>query len=74
MIKKDIGTGAGDIWQLLISHGCLSLRQIGERIHRKDSFILLAIGWLYKEDKIKIVDREGILFFEANQVLSQNYY
>lgn len=74
MIRKDVGATAGYIWQLLSSRGSLTLRQIGECTHRKDSLILMAIGWLYKENKVFIRDVNGILYFDVNKVFSETYY
>lgn len=74
MMKSDIGINAGSIWHLLSVKGKLSIRQIGEYTHYKDSFILMAIGWLSRENKILVSDRNGTLYIELNIVRSEIYY
>ncbi|MFV0420067.1 MAG: winged helix-turn-helix domain-containing protein [Dysgonomonas sp.] len=59
MIKDNIGTIAGTIWTFLETRCEVSLREIGEKTGQKDTNILLALGWLARENKI-------ILSFEAN--------
>lgn len=74
MIKKHVDDTAMHIWHILSNRGSLTLRQIGELIHTKDTLIMLAIGWLCKENKVHIEDKNGILYFEANKVLTEIYY
>lgn len=74
MSKDDIGTKSGTIWLLLSDRGKLSIREIGECTHCKDSLIFLALGWLLREDKIRFVDENGILYAELNHCGSDLYY
>jgi hypothetical protein len=74
MKENTIGVRAGDIWQLLSAKGTLSLRQIGDYTHARDSAILLAIGWLCREHKVHLIDKNGSLYIELNNKYSENYY
>ncbi|MDR2949525.1 MAG: winged helix-turn-helix domain-containing protein [Dysgonomonas sp.] len=74
MMKNTIGINAGDIWQLLSTKGPLSVRQIGDYTHYRDSAILIAVGWLYRENKVRLIDKNGSLFIELNNVYTENYY
>ncbi|WP_029906288.1 winged helix-turn-helix domain-containing protein [Prevotella sp. 10(H)] len=74
MIDNAIGVKAGDIWQLLSSKGSLSVRQIGDHTHYKDSLILLAVGWLSRENKVQVVDRNGALYIELRNIYPETFY
>jgi hypothetical protein len=62
MYKTDIGINAGVIWRLLSDKGTLSIREIGEFTHYRESFLFLALGWLAREDKIRFYEKEGVLY------------
>lgn len=74
MLKDDIGTESGTIWILLSDRGKLSIREIGEFTNHKDSLILLALGWLLREDKIRFWSENGTLYAELNRCGSELYY
>lgn len=74
MSKDDVGTKSGTIWLLLSDKGRLSIREIGEFTNCKDSLIFLALGWLLREDKIRFIDENGILYAELNRCGSELYY
>ncbi|HNR67604.1 MAG TPA: winged helix-turn-helix domain-containing protein [bacterium] len=57
MIVK-IGETAGQIWHFLNQVGESSLTQIKKEIDADDFLITAAIGWLARENKVKI-DRSG---------------
>lgn len=57
MIVK-IGETAGQIWHFLNQVGESSLTQIKKEINADDFLITAAIGWLARENKVKI-DRSG---------------
>jgi Winged helix-turn-helix domain (DUF2582) len=50
--NENIGHVAGDLWQLLDSHGAQSMPAIKKAIAAPDEVILAAIGWLAREDKL----------------------
>lgn len=74
MLNNDIGINAGTIWSLLSQKECMTVREIGELTHFKDTFIILALGWLSRENKITFSDVEGTLKVSLKQVLTDIYY
>lgn len=74
MLRNDIGINAGVIWRLLSEKGKLSLNEICEFTLYKESFVYFALGWLSKEDKIKLYDENGVISVELNIDLSDIYY
>jgi len=66
MIKERIGEYAGVIWHLLYNRGKLNLRDIGEATHCGQDVIFLSLGWLLRENKIRIQNKNGKLFYELN--------
>ena len=53
-----IGENAGKVWQVLHQAGTLNLNQIRTKTELEDRFMYMALGWLAREDKIKVV-KEG---------------
>lgn len=74
MNKNDVGTDAGKIWCLLSERGILSIRKIGEMTHYRESLIFLALGWLAREDKIRLFEKSGVLHAELKVPLPETYY
>ncbi|MBK5722270.1 winged helix-turn-helix domain-containing protein [Dysgonomonas sp. Marseille-P4677] len=74
MSKDDVGNKSGTIWLLLSDKGKLSIREIGEFTNCKDSLIFLALGWLLREDKVRIIDMNGVLHVELKKCVSELYY
>lgn len=74
MYTNDIRINAGVIWQLLSEKGKLSIREIGELTHFRESFIYFALGWLSKENKICFIEKEGMLYIELKQRVSEFYF
>lgn len=74
MLKNDIGINAGVIWQLLSNEGALSITQIGEFTGYNEKNIYLALGWLFRENKIRFIYRNEILYLELNNSTSEMYY
>jgi hypothetical protein len=52
MIKSEIGTNAGRIWQFLNQNGESSIPEIKRALSMKGSDIRMALGWLARENKI----------------------
>lgn len=71
---SNIGTNAGIIWHLLSNEGQLNIRKIGEFTGFKDASIILALGWLARENKIEIVSNNEVLNFKLASALSEIYY
>lgn len=75
MYKNDIGINAGTIWHLLENKGAMSIREIGEHTNYRDAFIMLALGWLSREDKIRFFEKHEVLYIELNNPpISEMYF
>lgn len=74
MIKHDIGINAGTIWHLLKESGELSLREIGELTGYKDSILLLALGWLARENKVHFINQDEMFKIRLNDTFAEMYY
>lgn len=74
MIKRDIGINADTIWHLLADHGKLSIRQIGEMTSYEGYMISLSLGWLARENKIRFINSNEILYIELEQFATDIYY
>ena len=74
MSKEDVGTNAGIIWHLLSEKGELDIRKIGEFTSLGGSAIILSLGWLAREDKIKFSNKNGTLYFSLLSVPSEMFY
>ena len=51
---QSIGETAGEIWRLLNGNGETSLSQLKKRVRADQNLILQGIGWLAREDKLRI--------------------
>lgn len=47
-----IGENSGKIWEALNTEGALSLKTLEEKTGVKKDELLLAVGWLMKEEKV----------------------
>jgi len=74
MLKKDIGINAGTIWKYLSEKGKLSIKEIEELTNYKDSFILLALGWLSRENKVQFSTNNDNLYVELSANPTEIYY
>lgn len=74
MLKNDIGVNAGVIWHLLLDNGALSVRQIGEYTGYREKMIILSLGWLAREDKIKFFEKNEVIYSELKSSYSERYY
>ena len=59
MIKSQIGTNAGEIWQFLNKNGDKSIVEIAKAMKMKTNDVLIALGWLARENKV--------FFYEENE-------
>ena len=51
---QSIGDTAGKVWKFLIEKGEANLSQLKKRVKADPNLILQAIGWLAREDKLRI--------------------
>ena len=60
MLKKDIGNAAGVIWKYLNQQsGPVALSAIKKNVEFSDTVLLMALGWLAREDKLDIEKPKG---------------
>lgn len=52
MIKPEIGINAGEIWQFIDTNGEKSFSEIEKALSMKKADVLMALGWLARENKI----------------------
>ena len=74
MLKNDIGINAGVIWHLLREKGNLTIREIGEYTHFRESFIYYSLGWLARENKIRFIEKGDSMHIELINNFTETYY
>jgi hypothetical protein len=63
MLKNEIGINAGKIWQHLDSKSNCTLKDLKKTLELSEKDILLAIGWLYREDQIGMYEENKVQMF-----------
>ena len=58
MLKKEIGENAGTIWQLLEKELDMPVNKLQKQSGLTDKDFYLAIGWLSRENKIYIFEKD----------------
>lgn len=53
-----IGKTAGEVWDVLDTHGPLSLAKVVKAVGKPRDHVMQAIGWLAREEKL-CIDEEG---------------
>ncbi len=60
---QPIGETAGKVWRLLNENGEASLSQLKRSVEADPNLILQAIGWLAREDKLRIEkNRRSVIY------------
>ena len=60
-LKGQVGNTAGCIWETLNADGPQTLAQLKKRLKVTTELLLLAVGWLAREDKIELAhERKGL--------------
>lgn len=54
---NEIGECAGKVWQHLNEHPDLSTRELAKALELDLSLVLMAVGWLAREDKIILANQ-----------------
>jgi hypothetical protein len=63
MTIETIGTTAGAVWTVLSSSGKLSIKELKKETKiRTDKVLFSAIGWLAKEEKLAIEEKDDDLY------------
>lgn len=52
-----IGETAGEVWHTLLEHGQLTVTQLAKEVDAPRDRVMQAVGWLAREDKIRIDDQ-----------------
>lgn len=74
MYLHEIGTDAGVIWTLLAEHqGELTIREIADKTDFNEGFLLMAIGWLARENKVSFFEKNKAVFVQLNHCVSEIY-
>lgn len=74
MLKSDICINAKIILNTLFNEGMLSIKEICEMTTFKEVFVLLAIGWLASEDKVRFSIKNEMLYVELTEPYQELYY
>lgn len=74
MSENTIGADAGIIWGLLSVKGALTTIELSELIGLKESYLLLSLGWLVKENKIIVYEVAELILVELPHNTSDFYY
>ncbi len=60
---KNIGTIAGKVWKTLNSNGKMTVTSLTKKTSEKKDQILMALGWLAKEDKLDVKKKGNITYY-----------
>ncbi len=74
MYKDDVRINASTISNLLAEKGALSFNEISEFTDFKESLILLALGWLLKEDKVYFFEKNDVVYIELIRCFPEFYF
>jgi hypothetical protein len=56
-MEREIGDGAGMIWQYLHEHGPATLGRLRQGTKLSDQVLFMGVGWLAREGKVSIVQQ-----------------
>ena len=59
---EEIGTVAGEIWDLLSERGELSISGVVSEIKASPSTAYMSLGWLAREDKLELIKKSRGVF------------
>ena len=68
MENLSIGVNAGKVWHLLNEKGELSTFEMCRELNLTFEEVALALGWLSREDKILIRNREGMVLARIDNI------
>jgi hypothetical protein len=63
MLKNEIGMNAGIVWQYVDLRGECSIKELKDELKIKEANLYLAIGWLTREGKIGVYEKEKTQLF-----------
>ncbi len=56
-MEREIGDGAGMIWQYLHERGAATLGRLRQGTKLSDQILLMGVSWLAREGKVSIVQQ-----------------
>ncbi len=62
-MQEKAGETAGKIWSVLNEKGELTLKQIKKLAKINEKEFYLGLGWLLREDKLEVEEKENEMFF-----------
>ena len=74
MIKNEVVVEVRLILSLLSERKTLTVKRIEEVTHYEESLVCIALGWLVKENKVRLFEKNGILYVELNILIPEMYY
>lgn len=63
---EEIGITAGEIWHYLEKHDEASVGKLTQELKKTERMVLLGIGWLAREGKLKTEKRNRATYFMLN--------
>jgi len=61
MLNEKFGINAGLVWNLLNEKGVMNVKDVKKGTKLTDKDLFAAFGWLAREDKISVVEKDGEL-------------
>ena len=62
-----VGETAGRVWRLLNAEGEMPLDEITRALEDRLERVTLAVGWLAREDKLRLRRADGVLFVSLKE-------
>jgi len=59
---EEIGMLAGKVWECLNDNGKATVKQLSSKVNAPESEVLMAIGWLAREDKLAFSKKGRFLY------------
>ncbi len=60
---EEIGMIAGKVWKALESNGKMTVTKLTKETSEKKDQVLIAIGWLLKEDKLDVTAKGKVTYY-----------
>lgn len=60
-MDTEIGEAAGRIWRYLTQHEAVTLRQLQRGTTLSERLLLMGVGWLAREEKLRFVQERRLL-------------
>ena len=60
-MNTEIGEAAGRIWRYLAQHNVVTLRQLQRGTTLPERLLLMGVGWLAREEKLRFVQDHRVL-------------